>query len=96
MMIYADLTGNRKKWEIKNSYGNKVDSLAAAANNRQLEGDDPASLAVSEPRRLGNYQQISSKTVQSSGTAQAVDFAGRKSTQAYQLAKRNYCCALGA
>ena len=66
----------------------QTDSLAAAANNRQLEGDDPASLAVAEPRRLGNYTQISLKAVQSSGTAEAVDFAGRKSTQAYQLAKR--------
>ena len=36
----------------------------------------------------GNYTQISTKAVQSSGTAEAVDFAGRKSTQAYQMAKR--------
>jgi len=67
----------------------QTDSLTAAAANQQLEGDDSMSaLAVSEPVRLTNYCQISYKAVQSSGTAEAVDFAGRKSTQAYQLAKR--------
>ena len=67
----------------------QTDSLAAAAANQQIEGNDSmAALAVSEPTRLTNYAQISYKTVQSSGTAEAVDFAGRKSTQAYQLAKR--------
>ena len=47
-----------------------------------------AALAVAEPTRLTNYAQISYKAVQTSGTAEAVDFAGRKSSQAYQLAKR--------
>lgn len=67
----------------------QTDSLTAAAANQQLEGDDSMSaLAVAEPVRLTNYCQISYKAVQSSGTAEAVDFAGRKSSQAYQLAKR--------
>jgi hypothetical protein len=64
------------------------DELAAAAANRKLEGDDPASLAVVEPVKLTNQTQISEKAVQTSGTAEAVDWAGRKSSQAYQLAKR--------
>ena len=64
------------------------DELAAAAANQKLEGDDPASLAVAEPTKLQNYTQISEKAVQTSGTAEAVDWAGRKSSQAYQLAKR--------
>jgi len=64
------------------------DELAAAAANQKLEGDDPASLAVVEPTKLVNYTQISEKAVQTSGTAEAVDWAGRKSAQAYQLAKR--------
>ena len=60
----------------------QTDELAAAAANQQLEGDNNMSaLAVSEPRRLQNYCQISY-------TAEAVDFAGRRSSQAYQLAKR--------
>jgi len=67
----------------------QTDELAAAAANQQLEGDDSMNaLAVAEPRRLQNYAQISYKAVQTSGTAEAVDFAGRKSSQAYQLAKR--------
>lgn len=64
------------------------DELAAAAANQKLEGDDPSSLAVVEPVKLTNYTQISEKAVQTSGTAEAVDWAGRKSSQAYQLAKR--------
>ena len=66
----------------------QTDELSGAGNNRQKEGDDYASTAATEPRRLSNYSQISATQVQSSGTAEAVDFAGRKSTQAYQLAKR--------
>ena len=67
----------------------QTDELTAAAANQQIEGNDSMSaLAVSEPRRLTNYAQISYKAVQTSGTAEAVDFAGRKSSQAYQLAKR--------
>jgi len=66
----------------------QTDSLKAAASNTQIEGNDYTSTAETEPRRLTNYTQISATQVQSSGTAEAVDFAGRKSTQAYQLAKR--------
>ena len=66
----------------------QTDTLSDTATNRQKEGDDYASTAATEPRRLTNFTQISATQVQSSGTAEAVDFAGRKSTQAYQLAKR--------
>ena len=66
----------------------QTDDLTAAAASRALEGDDPAALAVAEPTRVGNYTQISVKAVQTSGTAESVDFAGRRSSQAYQLAKR--------
>jgi len=66
----------------------QTDDLTTAAASRSLEGNDPESLAVAEPTRVGNYTQISVKAVQTSGTAEAVDFAGRRSSQAYQLAKR--------
>jgi len=66
----------------------QTDNLGDPAANRQIEGNDYASTAASEPRRLSNYTQISATQVQTSGTAEAVDFAGRKSSQAYQLAKR--------
>ena len=66
----------------------QIDTLDGGNDNRQIEGDDANVLAAVEPARVGNYTQISTKAVQSSGTAEAVDFAGRKSTQAYQMAKR--------
>jgi len=66
----------------------QTDELKAAASNLQIEGNDYTSTAATEPRRLSNYTQISATQVQTSGTAEAVDFAGRKSSQAYQLAKR--------
>ena len=66
----------------------QTDELKAAGNNRQDEGNDYTSTAATETRRLSNYSQISATQVQTSGTAEAVDFAGRRSSQAYQLAKR--------
>ena len=67
----------------------QTDTLADPIANRQAEGTDPQDLnAHAEPLRVGNYTQISSKAIRSSGTAEAVDFAGRKSTQAYQMAKK--------
>jgi len=66
----------------------QTDTLSDTSDNRQIEGNDYTSTEETEPRRLTNFTQISATQVQSSGTAEAVDFAGRKSTQAYQLAKR--------
>jgi hypothetical protein len=72
----------------------QIDALGDPAANRVVEGEDAVTIAATETTRVGNYTQISSKTVQSSGTAEAVDFAGRKSTQAYQMAKRASECKL--
>lgn len=67
----------------------QTDSLASAANNAQLEGDDIATpAAVTATARIGNYAQISYKTGIISGTAQAVNTAGRKNELSYQIAKR--------
>ena len=68
----------------------QTDSLAdATSDNAQIEGNDYTSVSTSSPTsRVGNYLQISSKTVAVSGTLQAVDKAGRKDELAYQLAKR--------
>jgi hypothetical protein len=66
----------------------QTDSLAAATTaNALLEGDDAAATTASPTYRLGNYTQIVGKTIQVSGTLEAVDKAGRKSEKAYQLAK---------
>jgi len=66
----------------------QTDVLSTPAVDRQVEGDDLAASAVQQPTRVTNYTQISAKAVQTSGSAEAVDWAGRRSTQAYQLAKR--------
>lgn len=68
----------------------QTDSLANTnTSNAQLEGDDVSSFdAVSPTVRLGNYTQISRKTVVIAGTEEVVNKAGRKSELAYQLAKK--------
>ena len=66
----------------------QTDSLAAATTaNAAVEGADATSATLSPTVRLGNYTQIIQKTVQVSGTLDAVNKAGRKSEKAYQLAK---------
>lgn len=67
----------------------QTDALATAVTtNQQIEGDDITSFgAVTPTVRLGNYTQISRKTLIISATEEAVDKAGRKSELSYQLAK---------
>jgi hypothetical protein len=66
----------------------QTDALAAATTaNALIEGDDAAAASLSPTTRVGNFTQIVGKTVQVSGTLEAVDKAGRKSEKAYQLAK---------
>ena len=66
----------------------QTDSLAAAVlTNYTVEGDTASDATMSPTTRVGNRCQIAQKTVQISGTLQAVDKAGRKSEKAYQLAK---------
>jgi hypothetical protein len=69
----------------------QTDSLATAVTtNQQLEGDDITSYdAVTATVRLGNYAQISRKTVVTAGTTDAVNLAGRKSELAYQISKKS-------
>jgi hypothetical protein len=67
----------------------QTDTLAAAAANAQLEGDDVASFdAVVATVRVQNYCQISRKTIILSATEEVVNKAGRRSELAYQIAKR--------
>lgn len=69
----------------------QTDALASAVTtNAQLDGDDIAAFdAVTPTVRLGNFTQISRKTVIISGSEEAVDKAGRKSEKTYQLAKKS-------
>jgi hypothetical protein len=67
----------------------QTDTLASAAANKQIEGDDVASFdSVTATVRLQNYAQISRKTIILSATEEVVNKAGRRSELAYQIAKR--------
>lgn len=67
-----------------------VDSLAAAANNAQIEGNDIGSTftAVTAPTRYDNYAQISAKNFIISRTENIVDKAGRDKEVDYQTLKK--------
>jgi hypothetical protein len=67
----------------------QTDALAAASTtNAQLEGDDTAAAAITPTTRVGNYSQIFKKVWTITGTLEATDRAGRKSENAYQMAKK--------
>jgi hypothetical protein len=66
----------------------QTDSLAAAAANAQLEGDDFTYSTPSASTRLINTCQISYKTTVVSKTQDAVNKAGRNKEMVYQLMKR--------
>jgi len=77
---------------VKNTFFEwQTDSLAAASTtNAQIEGDDVSSYdSTAATVRVGNYTQVSRKTLILSGTLESVDKAGRRSELAYQLAKRS-------
>ena len=82
---------NIRKESISNSlFEWQTDTLATAAANKQLEGDDVTSFdSVTATVRLQNYAQISRKTIVLSATEEVVNKAGRKSELAYQIAKRS-------
>jgi hypothetical protein len=66
----------------------QTDSLASVnVSNAAIEGADASTATLSATTRLSNRCQISQKTISVSRTLEAVDKAGRKSEQAYQLAK---------
>lgn len=68
----------------------QTDALAAAGNNRQIEGDDATILTAAPTTRLNNYCQISSKAISVSGTEiDGMNPAGRKNELSYQIAKRS-------
>jgi hypothetical protein len=69
----------------------QTDSLATAADNQQLEGEDYDSAGIEVSvvtARLTNYTTISAKTLMISGTHESTLKAGRKSEIAYQVAKK--------
>lgn len=68
----------------------QTDELADPnADNAFPEGDEAEFDEVPPTERLGNYTQISRKTLIISGTNETVKKAGRKSEKAYQMAKKS-------
>lgn len=65
----------------------QTDALAAAATNAAIEGDDATFATLAATTVLGNYTQISRKTVNVSNTYDVVKKYGRKQEVAYQLMK---------
>jgi hypothetical protein len=63
------------------------DSLAAAADNAQLEGHTPSMATLSPTTMRTNNTQIMSKAFEVSATADAVKTYGRAKETAYQLGK---------
>ena len=67
----------------------QIDSLANAASNAHLEGDNESPEAISPTTRVYNYTQIQKKVFNISNTEEAVKKAGRKSEVNYQTAKKS-------
>jgi len=63
------------------------DSLAAAADNKAVEGADPSMATLSNATSRTNNTQILTKAFQVSKTADAVKTYGRAKETAYQLGK---------
>lgn len=67
----------------------QTDTLAqASGTNFVIEGSDAVANASTATVRLGNYTAISDKVAITSGTATAVDTAGRANEHDYQVLKR--------
>lgn len=66
----------------------QTDALAAATDNKAVEGAVASSATLAATERVGNYTQIATKTVAVSGSNEASDAAGRASEMAYQVAKK--------
>ena len=67
-----------------------TDTLAAQnLGNAAVEGDNPTNTQLTPTTRLGNYCQISTKTIQISGTSQSVVAAGGSNKMGYQLMKKS-------
>lgn len=66
----------------------QTDELRAPAVNTKIEGEDATINAGSFTTMASNICQITSETLQITGTAERVKKAGRKSELAYQIAKK--------
>lgn len=82
------LTAIKKKKATATTHEWQTDSLTAAAQNAQIEGNEASASAPSATTRLSNYTQIHAKHAVVTRTQEVVNKAGRKSEMAYQVARR--------
>lgn len=83
---------NAGRGKVENTFFEwQIESLASAVStNQRIEGNDVTQFeAVTATTRLGNYTQISDKTLIISDTEEVVNKAGRKSEIAKQLSKKS-------
>ena len=69
IMPTRNVSATKHEWQTR-------DLATASSSNAHIEGDDTSLEAANVPVRVGNYTQISKKSVVVSGTTQAVDHAG--------------------
>ena len=67
----------------------QVDSLTAATNVPQIEGDEATGMTATPTKRYANYAQIIWKVPVVSGTLDVAEKAGRGSELQYQVLKRS-------
>ena len=73
-------TSTKHEWQI--------DVIAAAvATNQSVEGNNPTNTTVRPTSRIFNYCEIPQYSFQVSGTAQAMNTAGRANEMAFQIVK---------
>ncbi len=77
---HTEATAKLHEWQ--------TDTLAAAANNAAIEGDDAPQNSGTATTLVNNRTQISTKDARVSGSMRAVDTAGRSDELDYQLLKR--------
>ncbi len=84
---FLSLAGSNKATATNHEW--LTDSLAVAADNAHIEGDDTTGVDPSSRVRNGNYTQIFKKTAVVTGTQEKADKGGGvKSEMAYQMARR--------
>ena len=78
---HVSATGHNHEWQ--------TDSLAPAADNKVIQGDDATTDASAATVRLGNYCQISDKVARVTGTQRSMDAAGKGDELDYQVMKKS-------
>jgi hypothetical protein len=89
--VETPFVSNAARGSVKGTFNEwQLDTLAAPdTTNQKIQGDDVTAFdAVVATTRVGNYTQISRKTLIVADTEEVVDKAGRSSELGYQIGKK--------